>query len=183
MRKIRDIIESPFPVPTNALWLNGANLKGFINGKWVTLGGAGEVSWNDIKDKPNIPEAYTLPTASATMLGGVKSSTTGTTSGKDYLVQVNSDGTMKVNVPWTNTTYSVVTEQANGLMSVALLQKLNGIEAQANNYILPAAGTSIGGVKKAAAVADLAGTEDASAICTKVNELLSSLRSAGVLGV
>lgn len=39
MRRFRDIIESPFPVPTNALWLKGSNLKGFINGKWITIGG------------------------------------------------------------------------------------------------------------------------------------------------
>lgn len=199
MRRFRDIIESPFPVPTNSLWLNGSDLKGFINGKWTTIGGAEEVSWDDIKnkpsfstvatsgsyndltDKPSIPPAYTLPTATGTVLGGVKSSTTGTTAGKDYLVQVNADGTMKVNVPWIDTTYSVVTEQANGLMSVTLLQKLNGIEAQANKYVLPAAGTALGGVKKATAVPDLAGTEDAAAICTKINSLLAALRASGVL--
>ena len=46
--------------------------------------------------------------ATATVLGGVKSSTTGTAANRDYNVQVNSDGTMKVNVPWTyiNTSHS-----------------------------------------------------------------------------
>lgn len=44
--------------------------------------------------------------ATSTTLGLVKSSTTGTTENRDYKVQVNSDGTMKVNVPWTNTTYT-----------------------------------------------------------------------------
>lgn len=201
MRRFRDIIESPFPVPTNSLWLKGSNLKGFVNGKWITLGGAGEVSWNDIKgkpnlatvatsgsyndltDKPSIPSAYTLPIATNAVLGGVKSSTTGTTSGKDYLVQVNANGTMKVNVPWTDTTYSVVTEKANGLMSVALLQKLNGIEAQANKYTLPAASASLGGVKIASAVADTDATEAATAqtVATTLNELLAALRTSGVL--
>lgn len=183
MRRFRDIIESPFPVPTNSLWLKGSNLKGFVNGKWITLGGAGEVSWNDIKDKPSIPSAYTLPIATNAVLGGVKSSTTGTTSGKDYLVQVNANGTMKVNVPWTDTTYSVVTEKANGLMSVALLQKLNGIEAQANKYTLPAASASLGGVKIASAVADTDATEAATAqtVATTLNELLAALRASGVL--
>lgn len=33
----------------------------------------------------------------------------------------------------------------------------------------------------ATAVADLAGTEDAAAICTKVNALLSALRASGAL--
>ena len=255
MRRFRDIIESPFPVPTNALWLKGSDLKGFINGKWVTIGNdKGKITWNDIldkpefatvatsgsyndlSDKPSIPPAYTLPIASATVLGGVKSSTTGTTSGRDYNVEINSDGTMKVNVPWTdaNTTYSIATQSANGLMSSTDKQKLdtlilvpeggtlnqvlkktatgvawgddanttyvlatttesglmssadktklNNIEAGANNYTLPNATTSVrGGVLMAAAVADLVGTEDAAAICTKVNALLAALRTAGVL--
>lgn len=38
--------------------------------------------------------------ATTTSTGVVKSATTGTTSGRDYNVQVNTDGTMKVNVPW-----------------------------------------------------------------------------------
>lgn len=52
-------------------------------------------SYTDIK--------YTLPIANASDLGGVKSATTGTTANRDYKVQVNADGTMKVNVPWTDT--------------------------------------------------------------------------------
>lgn len=46
--------------------------------------------------------AYSLPIAGSN-LGGVKSAATGTKEGRDYNVQVNSDGTMKVNVPWTDT--------------------------------------------------------------------------------
>lgn len=203
MRRFRDIIESPFPVPTNVLWLKGSILKGFVNGKWTTLGGADKVAWNDItdkpefatvsisgsyndlKDKPTIPPAYSLPIANRTALGGVKSSTTGTAPDRDYLVEVNSDGTMKVNVPWVdlNTTYPVVSGNANGLMSVALFQKLNGIEAQANKYTLPAASTSLGGVKIASAVADTDATEAATAqtVATTLNELLAALRASGVL--
>ena len=41
--------------------------------------------------------------ATSSVLGLVKSSTTGTTANRDYNVQVKSDGTMKVNVPWTDT--------------------------------------------------------------------------------
>lgn len=139
-------------------------------------------SYNDLSNKPTIPSAYILPIASASALGGVKSATTGTISGRDYKVQVNSDGTMKVNVPWTNTTYNAATPSANGLMSATDKSKLNNIASNANNYTLPNASTSArGGVLMATAVADLAGTEDAAAICTKVNALLSALRASGAL--
>lgn len=49
---------------------------------------------------------YELPIANSSTLGGVKSSTTGTQTDRDYAVEINSDGTMKVNVPWTDTTYT-----------------------------------------------------------------------------
>lgn len=60
---------------------------------------------------------YSLSVANSSTLGGVKSSITGTTPDRDYSVEVNSDGTMKVNVPWTDTTYSVATTSSDGLMS------------------------------------------------------------------
>ena len=47
--------------------------------------------------------------------------------------------------------------------------------------LLNASTSTRGGVLMAAAVADLAGTEDATAICTKINALLSALRTAGIL--
>ena len=63
-----------------------------------TAGSADSVAWGNVKDKPDI--------ATPSAAGLVKSSTTGTTSDRDYNVEVNSDGTMKVNVPWTDTTYT-----------------------------------------------------------------------------
>lgn len=139
-------------------------------------------SYNDLSNKPTIPSAYTLPIASAAALGGVKSATTGTISDRDYNVQVNFDGTMKVNVPWVNTTYNVATSSTNGLMSAADKSKLDNIASNANKYTLPDASTSVrGGVLMAAAVADLTGAEDAAAICDKVNALLSALRTASIL--
>lgn len=138
MRRFRDIIESPFPVPTNSLWINRGVLKGFINGKWTTIGDNSDIKWDDIDDKPDfaavatsgsyndlkntpsIPSAYTLPIATANTLGGVKSSTTGTTPGRDYNVEINANGTMKVNVPWEdlNTTYAKATDTTLGLVMI-----------------------------------------------------------------
>lgn len=70
--------------------------------------------------------------ATAAKLGLVKSSsTTDTVADRYYNVQVNSDGTMKVNVPWTNTTYSAATQSATGLMSIDDKKKLDGIAANA----------------------------------------------------
>lgn len=70
MRHFNSIIEQPTPPATNAIWLHGSTAKYFTNGKWITIGDTGEVSWNDIIDKP--AEFYTLPNATTTTLGGVK---------------------------------------------------------------------------------------------------------------
>lgn len=58
--------------------------------------------------------------ATSLTAGLVKSSTTGTTTNRDYMVEVNSDGTMKVNVPWTdnNTTYTIATSSTPGLVKL-----------------------------------------------------------------
>ena len=58
--------------------------------------------------------------ATLSTAGLVKSTTTGTTANRDYMVEVNPDGTMKVNVPWTdnNTTYSIATSSTPGLVKL-----------------------------------------------------------------
>ena len=55
------------------------------------------------------------------------------------------DGTWQIP---TNTTYAVATTAANGLMTAAMVTKLNGIATGANKYVLPAAtSAAIGGIK------------------------------------
>ena len=58
----------------------------------------------ELKTKQN-----TLSIATTSTAGIVKSTTTGTVAGRDYDVEVKNDGTMKVNVPWTDTTYQMAT--------------------------------------------------------------------------
>lgn len=75
--------------------------------------------------------------------------------------------------------YSEATTGAAGLMSAADKTKLDGLK----NYVLPAAGASIGGVKQGAAVTDILEPSTASteSIATSFNELLASLRAAGII--
>lgn len=77
-------------------------------------------------------------------------------------------------------TYSDATSSTAGLMSAADKAKLDGIAAQANKYVLPAAGTSIGGVKQGVAVEDATSADD---VITTVNALLASLRTSGAIAV
>lgn len=58
-----------------------------------------------------------------------------------------------------DTTYDVVTSSSAGLMGTEMLEKLNGIEAGANKYVLPAATTdALGGVKSGANITNTNGT-------------------------
>lgn len=67
----------------------------------------------------------------------------------------------------------------DGLMSKEDKAKLDGIAAQANKFTLSAATSSaLGGVKQGVKVDDAIGQEDAH---TKLNALLASLRTAGVI--
>ena len=85
------------------------------------------------------PEKYSLTVATTSTLGGVKSTVTGTEAGKDYYVEVNPvDGTMKVNVPWTDTKYTlpVASEGALGGIKVGYsgtTAKTYAVKLDANN--------------------------------------------------
>ena len=73
---------------------------------------------------------YTLPTATASVLGGVKIGFSTNDANRNYAVQL-SNNQMYVNVPWTdtNTTYGLATSSSNGLMSAGDKAKLDGIAA------------------------------------------------------
>ncbi len=86
----------------------------------VSQGSNGFVNVNTNGTSSSIA-VYSLPTATASQLGGVVSQTTGTTTGRDYNVEVTSGGKMKVNVPWTdtNTTYSAAANSGISLSGTA----------------------------------------------------------------
>ena len=101
--------------------------------------------------KESTESDYELPLASDNTLGLVKIGYAA--NGKNYPIVLDGDGKMYVAVPWTDT-----------------------------RYTLPAATTSaLGGVKKGAAVAPAATGADAAALVTKINELLTSLKNAGII--
>ena len=70
---------------------------------------------------------YTLPTASASVLGGILIGYS--TSGRNYAVLLDGSGKAYVNVPWTdtNTTYGLATSTNNGLMKASDKAKLDSI--------------------------------------------------------
>lgn len=96
----------------------------------LTFTGAVTGTWDGSAAKTvNIPSgsSYTLPLASNSIRGGIKlsSSTQGgtpngitTTSGRTYAVQVNSSEQAVVNVPWTDTKYTLPTASASTLGGV-----------------------------------------------------------------
>lgn len=101
--------------------------------------------------KESTESDYKLPLASANTRGGIKSGYV--QNGKNYPVQINAKEQAYVSVPWTdnNTTYAAATISVLGL------------------------------VKKGAAVAPAATGADAAALVTKINELLTSLKNAGII--
>lgn len=97
------------------------------------------------------PPNQTYSKATADALGLVKIGYTA--NGKNYPILLDADGKMYVAVPWTDT-----------------------------KYTLPAAtSAALGGVKQGAAVADAAADADVAALATKINELIASLKAAGVI--
>lgn len=96
-------------------------------------------SYNDLSDKPTIPSAYTLPTASNTVMGGVKiGSNISVSSGTISITKSNVTSALGYTPPTSDTVYNNATTSTAGLMSASDKVKLNSIAANANNYIHPA---------------------------------------------
>lgn len=80
---------------------------------------------------------YSLPTASATVLGGVKTGSNITnTSGVLSLTKANVTSALGYTPPTTNTTYGNATTSSSGLMSSSDKSKLDGIATGANKTVV-----------------------------------------------
>lgn len=118
----------------------------------ATQSAAGLMSASDKKKLDGVATSannYSHPTTS-----GNKHIPSGGSSGQ--ILRWSADGTAVWGAD-NNTTYSAATTSAAGLMSAADKTKLDGIAANANNYILPAATTVLGGVKTTSTVSSTSG--------------------------
>lgn len=88
-----------------------------------------------------------IPKATTSALGGIMLGYTN--SGRNYKLELDSNGKAFVNVPWTNTTYSNATTEVSGLMSTSDKSKLDGITSSADAVSFSrtlSSGTKIGAI-------------------------------------
>ena len=124
--------------------VNGATISADSETDTLTLvaGSNVTITPNATGDSITISSANTVYTHPTT--AGNKHIPAGGSSGQ--ILRWSADGT----AVWgndNNTTYSVATQTTDGLMSDADKTKLDGIAEGANNYVLPSAGSALGGVK------------------------------------
>lgn len=169
MRRLDGIYESALPPHKNALWLDKGVAKYYRNGKWITIiaeDADTNVSWDNVSGKPEF--------ASVATSGSYNDLTDKPTI---PAAQVNSD--------WNAT--SGVSQILNKptLAIVATSGSYNDLSDKPNipaAYVLPAATIStIGGVKKATNVDNLATGAELATVVTKVNAILSALKVADIM--
>ena len=117
------------------------------------------MAWGPISVGGSV-SGYTLPTATASVLGGVKTGSNITNSGGTIsITKANVTEALGYTPPTTNTTYGAATKSAAGLMSAADKKKLDNVAAGANAYSLPTATASVlGGVKTGSNITNSGGT-------------------------
>jgi hypothetical protein len=146
----------------------------------LTFTGAVTGTWDGSAAKTvNIPSgsSYTLPLASNSTRGGIKlsSSTQGgtpngitTTSGRTYAVQVNSSEQAVVNVPWTDTTYTLPTASASTLGGVKV-----GSGLSISNGVLSTSGGDVKIYETTLNFEDIIGNSRTSMTSGEVTEVLN----------
>lgn len=146
----------------------------------LTFTGAVTGTWDGSAAKTvNIPSgsSYTLPLASNSTRGGIKlsSSTQGgtpngitTTSGRTYAVQVNSNEQAVVNVPWTDTTYTLPTASSSTLGGVKV-----GSGLSISNGVLSTSGGDVKIYETTLNFEDIIGSSRTSMTSGEVTEVLN----------
>lgn len=146
----------------------------------LTFTGAVTGTWDGSAAKTvNIPSgsSYTLPLASNRTRGGIKlsSSTQGgtpngitTTSGRTYAVQVNSNEQAVVNVPWTDTKYTLPTASASTLGGVKV-----GSGLSISNGVLSTSGGDVKIYETTLNFEDIIGNSRTSMTSGEVTEVLN----------
>lgn len=146
----------------------------------LTFTGAVTGTWDGSSAKTvNIPSgsSYTLPLASNSTRGGIKlsSSTQGgtpngitTTSGRTYAVQVNSSEQAVVNVPWTDTKYTLPTASASTLGGVKV-----GSGLSISNGVLSTSGGDVKIYETTINFEDIIGNSRTSMTSDEVTEVLN----------
>lgn len=130
LKKDEIYIGNSQPSGDEILWINTDNskIKYKNGGVWVDVESGSDLSENlKIADatatyqpkgeyalKSEIPEAYSLPKATSSELGGIKVGYSG--SDRKYPVELNTSGQAYVSVPWIDTT---ATTSSSGLMAAA----------------------------------------------------------------
>lgn len=140
--------------------------------------------------------ADNIPAGTASKIGGIKSKTTGTTNNRDYYIEILSNGTAKVNVPWAdnNTTYKQATSDTLGLVKIgystsgknyAVQLDSNGkmyVNVPWTDTIYSAATTeNLGLVKQVSLIEDIDGVAELSTVISTFNTLLANLKTAGIM--
>ena len=135
--------------------------KGTFSVPYITVDAKGRVtaaSTKTITLPADNDTKYTHPSHTAKSSGLYKITVDGYghVSGATAVVKADITG---LGIPAKDTTYSVATTSAAGLMSATDKAKLDGIEAGANKYTytLPTAGSSLGGVKTTSTVTSTSG--------------------------
>ena len=146
----------------------------------LTFTGAVTGTWDGSAAKTvNIPSgsSYTLPLASNNTRGGIKlsSSTQGgtpngitTIPGRTYAVQVNSSEQAVVNVPWTDTTYTLPTASASTLGGVKV-----GSGLSISNGVLSTSGGDVKIYETTLNFEDIIGSSRTSMTSGEVTEVLN----------
>lgn len=146
----------------------------------LTFTGAVTGTWDGSSAKTvNIPSgsSYTLPLASNSTRGGIKlsSSTQGgtpngitTTPGRTYAVQVNSSEQAVVNVPWTDTKYTLPTASASTLGGVKV-----GSGLSISNGVLSTSGGDVKIYETTLNFEDIIGSSRTSMTSGEVTEVLN----------